>query len=56
MSLPQSPLRDLNDVMRDLERVLTELKQSSLPEDRVILLREIRALLSEADQISSDEA
>jgi hypothetical protein len=42
--------------MRHLERVITELKQSSLPEDRVKLMREIRALLAEADQFSRYEA
>ena len=55
-ALPQPPLRNFNDIMCDLARVMKKLKHSSLPENRVILLREIRALLAEADQVASDEA
>jgi hypothetical protein len=54
-AFPQPPFRDFDDITRDLERVIRELKQSTLPEDRVILLREIRVLLTEADQVFSDE-
>jgi len=55
-ALPHPPLRGFDDIRRDLERVVRELRRSFRLEDRATLLREIRALLAEAEQMSSDEA
>jgi hypothetical protein len=55
-ALPKSPLRDYDDIRRDLERVVGELKRCAQPAERRILLRELRLLISEADQSISDDA
>jgi hypothetical protein len=49
-------LRSFKDVQRDLERAVKELKRPFHLEERVALLRKLRALLAEADLFVSDEA
>jgi hypothetical protein len=51
-AIPQSPLRDFDDVNRDLERVIAELKRTPKPQQRLKLLRELRSLLEQADRIN----
>ena len=50
-SLPQRPERDFEAVRLDLENVIALLKINSHPKMRVRLLRELRLLLREADDL-----
>jgi plasmid stabilization system protein ParE len=48
------PLRDFAQLQKDLEDIVTRLKQTRNPKARVRLLRELRRLLGEADLLIAE--
>jgi len=50
-SLPKPVIREFIEVQRDLEATISDLDRTLNPKARARLLRELRALLEEADLI-----
>jgi hypothetical protein len=54
-SLPKPVIREFIEVQRDLEATISHLHRTLDPKSRARLLRELRALLEEADLIIESE-
>jgi hypothetical protein len=50
--LLENPLRQFNEIQRDMEGTLARLKQTTDPEERKELLKKMRVLLAEANAIT----
>lgn len=54
-SPPETPLREFNAIQQDLEDRISKLKGNLERKPRLELLREVRALLEEADLVIESE-